>query len=179
MEISQPTSRDAEAISQVVTSAFNDGGRVAELVLQLRPLWLQGKGFELVAKADGGQIVAHIGFTCGYLDDPTRLEQVLVLSPLSVAAAHQGQGFGLAMVKEGLRVAETFGVELVFLEGIPAFYPRLGFVPAGPEGFIKPSVRIPDEAFMAKYLATPSRQLSGALIYPEVFWATDSVGLRE
>lgn len=35
MEISQPTPHEAEAIGQVVTSAFDDGGKVAELVRQL------------------------------------------------------------------------------------------------------------------------------------------------
>src|SRR6476661_1907014 len=41
---------------------------------------------------------------------------------------------------------------LVFLEGDPAFYSRLGFVAAGPLGFIRPSARIPEPGFQVKRL---------------------------
>ena len=68
---------------------------------------------------------------------------------------------------------------LVFLEGSPAYYPRFGFVPGGTLGFSAPSVRIPDAAFQVLTLASYEPWMRGALVYPEVFWAHDTVGLRE
>jgi putative acetyltransferase len=54
----------------------------------------------------------------------------------------------------------------VLVEGIPAYYPRFGFEPAGPLGFEKPSPRIPDEAFMVKRLPGWHPSLAGRVVYP-------------
>jgi putative acetyltransferase len=45
------------------------------------------------------------------------------------------------------------GVPVVFLEGDPDYYSRFGFQAGGPQGFRKPSLRIPDAAFQAILLA--------------------------
>ena len=68
---------------------------------------------------------------------------------------------------------------VVFLEGIPSYYPRFGFRPARSMGFTPPSVRIPDEAFMAFPFPSYDPSLCGALVYPDAFWRADAVGLRE
>ena len=53
-----------------------------------------------------------------------------------------------------------------------------GFVAALPLGFTAPSVRIPDRAFQAWLTPAYRPDLNGALVYPDVFWRRDAVGLR-
>lgn len=52
-------------------------------------------------------------------------------------------------------------------------------MPAGPRGFRKPSLRIPDEAFQVITLPAYEVWMTGTLVYPEPFWRHDSVGLRD
>jgi putative acetyltransferase len=42
----------------------------------------------------------------------------------------------------------------------------------------RPSARIPEPAFQAWRLSAFRDGLSGALVYPDVFWRHDAVGLR-
>jgi putative acetyltransferase len=178
-EIRPPQPNEFATAGDVVSAAFGEHGpTVAALVRELRKIWDRGRGFELVAVHDC-VVIGHVGFTQGYLDSPDRLRNVLVLSPLGVRPEMQGGGVGAALVKAGLQLASGHGFDLVFLEGAPRLYPKLGFVEAGPEDFGKPSVRIPDRAFQVYYLTDEGRALSGALVYPDVFWELDCVGLRE
>lgn len=68
---------------------------------------------------------------------------------------------------------------MVFLEGDPVFYLRLGFTPGGQQGFRKPSLRIPDAAFQAIRLPSHEPWMTGTLVYPDTFWQHDAVGLRD
>ncbi len=178
-EIRPPRPDECRQVESVVGAAFGESGTsVVNLVERLRKLWMAGRGFELVSSVEG-EIVGHVGFTRGYLDAPDQLHHVLVLSPLAVRPDAQGHGVGSALVLAGVEEAARQGFQLVFLEGSPVFYPRLGFVRGGEAGFGKPSVRIPDAAFQVRHLTPEAKVLTGALIYPEVFWETDTVGLRE
>jgi putative acetyltransferase len=67
---------------------------------------------------------------------------------------------------------------VVFLEGEPAYYGRLGFVPGAGAGFRRPSLRIPEPAFQAALLPAHEPWMTGTLVYPDVFWRHDAVGLR-
>ena len=55
------------------------------------------------------------------------------------------------------------------VEGIPGYYPRFGFEPAIPLGFISPDPKIPDEAFMIRRLAGYRPDLAGRIVYPAAF----------
>lgn len=203
--IRPPLASEQEPVAAVVDAAFGtadaaEGRAVADLVGVLRSWWDTGRGFELVAEvpapaatpestglpedvpgypAAPPAIVGHIGMTRAYVDGLEQLHHVLVLSPLSVDPAWQGRGIGQDLVRAALAEARRAGCPLVFLEGEPAFYPRLGFLPAGSAGFTKPSVRIPDAAFMVHDTGVArTGPISGALVYPEAFWQTDTAGLR-
>ena len=97
------------------------------------------------------------------------------MSPVSVHPDFQGRGIGSRLVAESLR---SLDAPLVFLEGNPAFYSRFGFVGAGPLGFGRPSVRIPEPAFQVFRIRSIEPDLTGQLIYPDAFWELDCVGLR-
>ena len=71
------------------------------------------------------------------------------------------------------------GVPLVFLEGDPRFYSRVGFSPAVEFGFRKPSLRIPDDGFQVVELSAYEPWMTGTFVYPNTFWELDCVGLRD
>ena len=68
---------------------------------------------------------------------------------------------------------------MVFLEGPPGYYARLGFEAGARLGFRKPSLRIPDVAFQARRLAAHEPWMTGTLVHPDTFWRYDAVGLRD
>ncbi len=166
---------DEAAVSRVVEVAFGKD-KTPKLLQALRDssAWL---GLSFVAEIDG-KPVGHIAFTRGWLDAPSKIVEVLILSPVSVSPAHQGQGIGTTLIKTALATLATSNEPLVFLEGDPKFYSRIGFLPGRDAGFIRPSVRIPEPAF--QYTALPHYEpwMSGQLVYPDAFWQLDCVGLR-
>lgn len=180
---------DESAVGDVVRRAF-DGGRrqgsgegsghgsaVQALLGELRAsdAWL---GLSFVA-LEGDAVVGHVAFTRSRLDAPAALVDVLVLSPLSVAPAHQGRGVGTALTRYALGELGSRPEPLVFLEGSPSYYTRFGFVAGGPRGFRRPSLRIPEPAFQVRSLPADDGSLTGTLVYHRAFWDHDAVGLRE
>lgn len=171
----RPAGRDDHAaVDAVVRDAFgHDDEVVADLVVALRA----GGDLvvELVAEEDG-DVVGHVALSRGWVDDEAALAEVLVLSPLSVTPDRQGGGLGTRLVESALEAARTRGAAYVFLEGSPDYYSARGFEPAQPRGFERPSVRIPGPAFQVAVLE--DRGTTGRLVYPDVFWRHDAVGLR-
>jgi putative acetyltransferase len=168
---------EEQAVRRVVEDAFGKPV-VGELVDALRrsPDWIPGLSF--VAELNS-EIVGHILFTRSLLDAPRRLVDVLVLSPVSAATTHQGQGIGSALIRHGLDEVRRLRDEpLVFLEGAPSFYQRFRFEPAEPLGFRRPSLRIPEPAFQVARLPPWESWMTGTLVYSRVFWDLDCVGLR-
>ena len=167
---------DAVAVRQLLTAAFADDGRVADLAgaLDARP---DRPGTALVAEVDGLP-VGYVQLSRGWIDAPPRLVEVLVLSPLGVLPAYQRQGIGRALCAAAVQRAEELGVPAVFLEGDPAYYAKLGWERAGARGFAAPSTRIPDVAFQVVVLPSWEPWMTGALVYNDTFWAHDCVGLR-
>ena len=160
-------------------SAFGDHGAVVtELVDELRELVANDEGLSLVAE-HCGDVVGHLMFTRSLLDAPRRLIDVQVLSPVGVLPEHQRQGVGSALIRAGLEVLIKCRVPVVFLEGDPGYYSRFGFQAGGPQGFRKPSLRIPDAAFQAIRLAGHEPWMTGTLVYAEAFWRHDCVGRRD
>lgn len=165
------------AVRAVVADAF--GGELeARLVDALRasPDWIDGLSFVAAVDRD---VVGHVLFTRGLLDAPRRLVDVLVLAPVSVASAWQGRGVGSALIRHALTQVRDRAEPLVFLEGSPRFYPRFGFRAAGPLGFRRPSLRIPEPAFQVVRMPAYEPWMTGTLVYSRVFWDLDCVGLRE
>lgn len=169
---------EAGVVRSVVLDAFHDEPVVAELVDALRasPDWIEG--LSLVAEVNGA-VVAHILFTRALLDAPRRLVDVLVLGPVGVARAHQRRGIGSGLIRHGLDLLRRRTEPLVFLEGNPAFYRRVGFEPGGPLGLRRPSLRIPEPAFQVVRLPGWEPWMTGTLVYSRVFWDLDCVGLRD
>lgn len=168
---------DRDALLRVVADAFGPakGPRVARLVSALEEA---GHVRVSLVAEDEGEVVGHVQLNRSWVDAPREVVEVLVLSPLSVAHTHHGRGIGTALQAAAVAEAERLGAPVVFLEGDPAYYGPRGWTAAGPLGFTKPSVRIPDAAFQAVVLTGREEWMSGALVYCDPFWAFDCVGLR-
>ena len=171
------TDEDRDALLRVVEDAFgpDEGPKVASLVTALEDAGHVRAS--LVAEVDGA-VVGHVMLSRSWVDAERALVEVVVLSPLSVAPSHHGRGIGTALLAAAVTEAERLGSPVVFLEGDPAYYSTRGWRPAGPLGFTRPSVRIPEVAFQAIVLAGHEEWMSGALVYCDPFWALDCVGLR-
>lgn len=163
-------------VGEVVQAAFGTASGVHLLLHDLRSsvAWL---GLSFVA-VDGDEVVGHVAYSRAWVDDPRRLIEVLVLSPMAVRPDRQRQGIGLQLIRGSLAALADRAEPVVFLEGDPAYYSRAGFRPGASLGFTAPSPRIPAPAFQALPLTTYDPEMSGALVYPDVWWRHDAVGLR-
>lgn len=174
--IREETAEDRDVVRHVVAAAFG-GDKVPRLLDDLREsvAWL---GLSFVAE-EKDEVVGHIGYTRAWLDTPTKLLEVLVLSPLSVRPDRQRTGVGSLLVTETMRLLAGRPEPLVFLEGDPGFYARLGFVAGEELHLTAPSTRIPGPAFQVGTLPGYEQSwMTGALVYPDVWWRHDLVGLR-
>ena len=166
-----------EAMRDLSVAAFGDDPSIGTLIDGLRDSWSWGDDLSFVAVSDG-QIVGQVLYSHAFVDAPDRLLNVLVLSPVGVRPDLQRSGIGGQLITHSLGALSTRDEPLVFLEGHPSYYPRFGFVPGADLGFTAPSTRIPAPAFMVHPLPRYESSMTGALVYPDVFWRTDSVGLR-
>ncbi|MDF8263106.1 GNAT family N-acetyltransferase [Luteipulveratus flavus] len=167
---------DHDAVRGVVADAFGDQ-KVPALVdaMRLSPAWLD---LSFVAEDDGG-IVGHVAFTRALLDTRRALVDVLVLSPVSVAPAAQGRGIGSGLIRWALEELRASAWPMVFLEGAPGYYARFGFESGEERGHRRPSLRVPAPAFQVLPLPAAQEWMIGTLVYPQVFWDLDCVGLRD
>ena len=178
MEIRDVRPAEEQAAEGVVSAAFGEpaDGRVVQM---MRALQSSGAArASLVAVVDE-EVVGHVGLSRGWVDARRELAEVLVLSPLSVRPDHQGRGVGTALVAAALETAEGRGAPAVFLEGSPEYYGPRGFRSASALGFERPSTRVPDPGFQVALLVSYQPWVVGRLVYPEAFWTTDTVGLRD
>jgi putative acetyltransferase len=175
-EIREQRPGEQPVVRRVVESAFGRP-RVADLAVALQNSAAGRRGLSLVAESDQ-EVVGHVQLSRGWVDAPRMLVEVQVLSPLAVAPDRQGRGVGARLVEAALAGAGRMHAPCVFLEGDPAYYRRFGFAAARDHGFTAPSVRIPAAAFQVAVLAGWEPWMTGALVYPEPFWALDCVGLR-
>ncbi|MCW8139428.1 MAG: N-acetyltransferase, partial [Planctomycetota bacterium] len=118
---------EVEAIRRVNDAAFGrpDEGRLVDALRgAARPF------VSLVAR-EGDEVVGHALFTPVTVGATS---SALALGPMAVVPGRQGVGVGSALVRAGLDACRALGHEVVFVLGHPGYYPRFGFVPAGPRG---------------------------------------------
>jgi putative acetyltransferase len=164
-------------VRRLLTEAFDDDGRVAALAEALHARADRPVESALVAESDN-VLVGHVQLSRAWIDAQPALVEVLVLSPLGVAAAHHHRGIGRALCDPAITRARQLHAPAIFLEGDAGYYSRLGWQRAGDRGFTAPSVRIPDPAFQVVVLPSWQLWMTGAVVYNDTFWALDCVGLR-
>ena len=167
MEIRQERADDYHTVFQVVTEAFSHAehsdGNEQELVKALRDTPSFIPELSLVAMEDG-KIVGHILFTKITIEEAIEL----ALAPLSVLPAYQRRGIGLALIREGHRIAKQMGYGYSVVLGSPAYYPRAGYLPASLYGIEAP-LEVRDENYMAFKLQDDAPQVKGMVKYDPAF----------
>lgn len=118
---------DEQAIRKLVEAAFTNhhhsDGTEPQIVERLRRE--RAPMLSLVAVGEDGAILGHIAFSpvtiggedCGWFG----------LGPLSVQPAHQNDGIGTALTREGLERLQRQGAGGCVVLGEPAYYARFGF----------------------------------------------------
>jgi putative acetyltransferase len=164
-----------EAMRELSVHAFGDNPQIRELLDLLHASWTWEDDLSFVAERDG-ELVGQVLFTHAFLDTPTDVLDVLLLSPIGVRPDLQGTGIGSQLIRTALAALALRSEPLVFLEGHPGYYPRFGFRKAGELGFVAPSTRIPAAAFMVYPLPAHRPGTTGQLVYPDAFWRAGAVG---
>lgn len=143
LTIRPETPEDIEAIRYVNDQAF---GRENEswLIDELREHGVLT--ISLVAIQDD-EIVGHISFSPAVVKSGGSSFEVINLAPVAVLPVYQRVGIGSQMVRAGLEECRRRGHEIVVVLGHPDYYPRFGFVVAGPKG-IECEFEAPEEAWM-------------------------------
>lgn len=167
MLIRKEEPKDYETIYSLIKDAFvsaeQSDGNEQDLVNALR----KGEAFlpdlSLVAEIDG-KIAGHILFTRAKVGD----DAVLALAPLSVLPEYQRKGVGMALIKEGHRIARKLGYPYSVVLGSERYYPKAGYLPAEQFG-IKPPFDVPCENFMAYKIKEDAPHLQGTMKYAKEF----------
>jgi putative acetyltransferase len=172
------TPEDQPGVDAVVAAAFAEpaDGRVVRMMRLLRTSGAERASIVAVADDD---IVGHVQLSRSWIDAREALVEILVLSPLSVLPTQQNRGIGTQLIEAALAEAERHGAPAVFLEGAGRYYGARGFEAATRKNFRRPSDRIPEPAFQVALLPAYETWMVGQLVYPEAFWVTDTVGLRD
>jgi putative acetyltransferase len=177
VEVREAGDADTPAVEAVVDAAFGEhGAAINDVMARLRSV--EDVALELVA-VDGDALVGYVALSRAWLDARQRLVDVLVLSPLAVVPEHQGRGIGSRLLDAVPDAASRLGAPLVFLEGDPRFYGGRGWRAASAHGLERPSLRIPEPACQVLLLAGHEPWMTGRLVYPDVWWRLDLVGLRD
>lgn len=167
---------EGDEVGRVVRAAFGDEGEaIAAIVAELASSGLLRSS--LVAVVDG-EVVGHVATSAAWLDARAARLDVAVLGPLSTAPDFERRGIGTALLAAAVEAESRTGCPLLFLEGAPGFYAERGFGPAAELGFLPPSDRIPVAAFQVHTQPTWDGT-AGRLVYPDVWWRHDAVGLRD
>lgn len=178
MELRAAAAEDQPSVEEAVAAAFEEpvDGRVVGMMQLLSTSGAERASIVAVAE---DQVVGHVQLSRGWIDARQALVEALVLSPLSVTPTQQNRGIGTLLIKAALAEAERQGRPAVFLEGSPVYYGARGFQAATPKGLLRPSPRIPDAGWQVALLPAYETWMSGQVVYPDAFWTTDTVGLRD
>lgn len=172
------TPNDIDAIASVHLAAFGTDEPIPALVDRLRHLDAPLQTISLVAEDASGEIIGHLMMSHSWLDAPDRLIDILVLSPLGVQPSVQRQGVGKALIAEAITMASQTTAPILILEGSPTYYSARGFVAAATKNIRRPSLRIPEAALQMVTLPAYDPEMTGSLVYRELWWDMDCVGLR-
>lgn len=132
MQLSEFETHQAAEVQALFERTFADaegpsegeliGGLVRKLMADTDPRDLLG--FVAMEK---GRVVGSLFFSRLMFDTPV---EAVLLSPVAVHPDHQGRGIGQRLIRFGLERLKERGVTHLFTYGDPAFYSRVGFMPA-------------------------------------------------
>jgi putative acetyltransferase len=158
------TQDDVYAITEVTIAAFKtlaiSNHSEQFIIAALRSA--KALTVSLVAEMDG-QVIGHIAFSPVTMSDGT--PHWYGLGPVSVLPAHQRQGIGTALIKEGMSRLKELNAQGCCLVGHPDYYKKFGF--KNVSGLVHEGM--PPEVFFA--LSFDGHTPQGAVAFHEGFKA--------
>jgi predicted N-acetyltransferase YhbS len=155
---------DRDAVIAVVREAFSsdgrDGDEEVDIVLATWSLEAAVPGLDLVA-LEGENVVGHILGAYGRLDG----HRLVGVAPLAVTSSRQSRGIGTGLVTETIRRADEMGEPALILLGLPEYYGRFGFEPAGALGISYKPVGLGSPNFLVRRLAGYRGEYHGEFTY--------------
>ena len=125
-EIRPERPADYAAIADINIRAFGNRANEANIVALMRQRPTFTPDLALVAVADD-TIVGHVLLTPCTLRLLHEDVQAVLVAPIAVAPAHQGQGIGRQLMESGHEIARAMGYDMAFLIGHTDYYPRFGY----------------------------------------------------
>ena len=158
---------DYIGIDEVNRLAFGQENE-GSLIRRIRQAPTYDPSLSLVAIRDE-EVIGHVLFSSIQIETRQTNVPALALAPLTVTPQFQNRGVGSALTRDGLAACRRAEHRLVIVLGHAEYYPRFGFVPAGPYGFKCP-FPVSDEVFMVLELSPGSLEgVSGMVRYPHPF----------
>ena len=151
---------DPAAIIRLFATSFaaadgeDEGAVIGSLVHDLIATTNPADLFGYVA-SDGDQLTGALFFSRVQTDGKQTL---VLLSPVAVHPAFQGQGIGQHLIAYGLRSIEEQGVEVVVTYGDPTFYGKVGFTPLSTDVILPPFELSQREGWLGQALTSASIQ---------------------
>lgn len=129
--VRQITEADYSTVYNLIKTAFETAehrdGDEQDFAVNLRNGSNYIPELDLVAERDG-ELLGHIMFTKTYVTKPDGSRyNTLLVAPLSVLLEYRSRGVGTALMKEGIRIAQSMGYQSAFLIGDPNYYQRFGY----------------------------------------------------
>lgn len=147
-----------DAIVEVHRLAF--GEAEGEETAQLAKDFLSHPDTISISVKRDGQVAGNVLFTPFVFQDHPDTKCFL-LAPCGVSPDYQGRGVGKELMKTSIEHLQSIGTDAVFVLGVPAFYPRYGFVPTDKQTPYPDLLTVP-EAWMALELTSGTfEKLSG------------------
>ncbi|WP_169567909.1 GNAT family N-acetyltransferase [Sneathiella limimaris] len=132
-EITREKPQDAAAIETLLDLSFGPD-RHRKTAYKLRENSEAIPELCLVARKEG-KLLATISYWPLTIGGKT---PALLLGPIAVQPDLQGQGIGVGLIRDTLKIAKERGHKLVILVGDPGYYGKFGFVSAFDQGFQMP-----------------------------------------
>jgi putative acetyltransferase len=120
------TLSDYAPIADVNVQAFDNRAAEALIVTLLRNRGRFDPELSLVTEIEG-RIVGHVLFSPYDVQVLGESVPAVNLAPIAVHPAHQKQGIGGRLIREGHQIARSKGYKFSLLVGHPTYYPRLGY----------------------------------------------------
>jgi putative acetyltransferase len=154
-----------EAVHEAAFSATNLGHNgEAELVRALHAS--DDTLVSLIAEHEG-EMVGHVMFSRMHVEADGTLLSAAGLAPVAVLPKLQNRGTGSSLISAGLEALQTAGIQISFVLGHPAYYPRFGYSAVDALPFSSPFA---GPHFMALWLDTSlPRPTSGRADYAKAF----------
>lgn len=85
----------------------------------------------------------------------------LLLGPIAVMPSHQGEGMGVGLIRESLKLATELGHDIVVLVGDQDYYTRFGFSSAFDQGLLFPGPVEPSRFLVSELKSGALQDVTG------------------